>query len=94
MQDGCRDHVQVERANGAARTGWAGALAIKQHQSAIGTKSTQREGLYASAAVNHETTELVGDLGFGSADGGLLQEFTYVDLALCRVGLGFNGENR
>src|SRR5690606_11850652 len=63
LDDRSRKHVQVERADLAAGTGGAGPLPVQQHQGAVRTHTAQGQGLHAGAALDHETAELVVELG-------------------------------
>src|SRR5699024_4090362 len=81
LDGGGGQHVEVERADLAAGTGRAGALAVKQDQGTVGTEATQRQGLHAGAAFDYEAGELVADLGRAGRDAGLLQELGRVHLA-------------
>src|SRR5690606_42146387 len=87
LQDRGGDHVEVERADLAAGTGRTRAVAVQQHQRAVGADAPQGDRLGAGAALDDEAGEPAADLGPPRPDSGLLGEFGRVDLAERDVGM-------
>ena len=82
LQDGGRDHVQVERADLATGTGRTRAAAVQQHQRTLGAKATQRHGVDAGAAFDDEAAELVVELHRTGGHRAALDQFSRIHHAL------------